>query len=77
MKLYIFKPSDHWSHCGGAYIVSGNSFKDIVKDFSDESHILHKKDSKNYNYDHWILVKEFEVPEIIKSEIILDNYNWA
>jgi hypothetical protein len=90
MKLFIFKPSKHWSYCGGGAVIAAKSFDgvDIVchgeelggvvskpNFFRTEKEVVKKRGENTF--DCWVLVAKYDVPKIKEEKVILYNFNWA
>jgi hypothetical protein len=91
MKLFIFKPSKYWGYRGGGTVIAAKSFDrvslvfrqsghfgqvlKILYFFKTEKEVIKKK--VEYAFDCWVLVAEFECPEIKKEKVILYDFNWT
>jgi len=90
MKLFIFKPSENWSWCGGGVVIAAKSFDRVELVFrknrysgivgapyffKTEEEVIKKRGENTF--DCWILVAEYDVPEIKEEKVILCNFNWA
>ena len=78
MKLYVIKPSEKWSYCGGGCVIIADNFKEA------QEMLLKQKDEKLYyseskvldNYNCWVKVEDFIVEKESKRIVYFD-YNWA
>lgn len=76
-KIYILKPSKHWSSCGGGRVVVANSWEEVVNLFFDDTLYMEEPDEQEQHWNTWVYVDSFEIKHEDSPRIILDDYNWA
>ncbi len=75
--LFIFKPSDDWSYCGGGLVIIADSFAECQKMFTEELYKTEEEIPKtDFLHNAWVLVETFKAPEQ-DSRIVLEDYNWG
>lgn len=80
MKIFIFKPSEHWDYCGGGKVCIAETFDSAAALFkkTDEDAKFFEHDFSKQpveDYDNWVLVETFPTTET-RERVILDDYNW-
>jgi len=81
MKLFIFEPSKDWDYCGGAIIITANSFEEVKTKFQNEDRRFYKEEDEIEHkivkgIDSWILTHTFDV-DYGESGILVENFNYA
>lgn len=77
MKLFIFKPHDDWSYCGGGRVVIAEDYQKAIELFPGDKFFKSDDDSIGEDVcDVWTLVEEFEV-KADEPKIVLNEYNWG
>lgn len=83
-NIYIFKPSEHWSYCGGGRVVIAESFEEAINKFPDsdlfartEEDAEALKKAKDRSWDLWVFVAVYKLVDYVESKIVLDDQNWG
>jgi hypothetical protein len=83
MKLYVLKPSEEWSYCGGAIVAIAEDFEDLKKlcseneETSGEKIFYSQYDIKSEDhYNMWVKVESFNV-DGESRRVVFSDYNWA
>jgi hypothetical protein len=90
LKLFIFKPHNSWSYCGGAYIIIAADFAaaaTLLKQHEEHENNLSPNElSKlivdqtespvNDTENHWVLVESFPVADPT-PRVVFCSYNYA
>lgn len=80
-KLFIFKPSETWSYCGGGRAVIADNWYEAVAYFPDDIFGVTEKEiekiNEERNWDKWVLVATYGLEGDPPKGIVLDDHNWA
>lgn len=80
MKIFIFKPSQCWSYCGGGLVILAESFEQCQSMFDEKLHWREEEAEKEeYSFNNWTFVESFVIDSFDedKPRIVLSDYNWG
>lgn len=75
-KIFIFKPSEHWSYCGGGRVVIAETFEEVEAMFPDDKMWVSEPDKTDETSYMWTLVATFPTNDQ-PNQVVLDDQNWA
>lgn len=76
-KIFIFKPSEKWSYCGGGLAIIAYDFDGCKQYFDENLYISEESVPDSPSYDKWVLVASFGVTGDPALGKVFDDYNWG